>query len=194
MNTVISETTEHGEIPVDVYQKLSNDIILFICHELNDQIATDIVATLLLKDLEDSTKKITIFINSPGGSIRNAFMICDMINIIESPVETVCIGSAFNEVAVILASGTPGMRFATKNSIIAMNQLSHDYFSQGDLTDAKKLLNLSLIDNKKMMEMISKTSNKTIKQVVSDFDRQVFMTPSQACKYGLIDKIITVGK
>jgi len=194
LNTIVTETTEHGEMPVDVYQKLSNDRILFICHDIDDHLASDITATLLLKDSEDSTRKITLFINSQGGDVRNAFMICDMMRIIEAPIETVCIGAAMNEAALILASGTPGYRFATKNAIIAASQLSHDYFSQGNLTNAKKRLDLSLGDNKRMMELLSRTTGKTIKQVNTDFDRQVFMTSQQAARYGLIDKVVTFSK
>lgn len=194
MNTIVTETTEHGEMPVDVYQKLSNDRILFICHELSDHLASDITATLLLKDSEDPNRKITLFINSQGGDIRNALMICDMMNMVEAPIETVCIGAAMNEAALILASGTPGSRFATKNAIIAVSQLSHDYFSRGNLTDAKKLLELSLGDNKRMMEIVSKTTKKSLKQVTADFERQVFMTSQQAAKYGLIDKVVTFSK
>lgn len=194
MNTIVTETTEHGEIPVDVYQKLSNDRILFICHDINDQIASDITATLLLKDSEDSTRKITLFINSQGGDIRNALMICDMMSMVESPIETVCIGAAMNEAAIILASGTPGMRFATKNAVIAASQLANDYWSRGNLTDAKKLLDLGMSDNKKMMEIFAKTTHKSLKQVMQDFDRQVFMTAQQAAKYGLIDKVVVFSK
>lgn len=194
MNTIVTETTEHGEIPIDVYQKLSNDRILFICHDIDDHIASDITATLLLKDSEDPTKKITLFINSQGGDIRNALMICDMMNMVEAPIETVCIGAAMNEAAIILASGTPGMRLATKNAVIATCQLSHDYWSRGNLTDAKKLLDLGLLDNKRMMEILAKTTGKSLKTVMKDFERQVFMTSQQAARYKLIDRVVTISK
>lgn len=194
MNTIVTETTDHGEIPVDVYQKLSNDRILFICSDINDHIAADITATLLLKDSEDSTRKITLFINSNGGSIRNALMICDMMSMLESEIETVCIGAAMNEAALILASGTPGMRFATKNSVIAVSQLTNDYYSSGNLTDAKKLLDLGLQDNKRMLEVLSKATGKTVKQLGADLERQVFMNAPQAVKYKLIDKVVALGK
>lgn len=194
MNTIVTETTDHGEIPVDVYQKLSNDRILFICSDINDHIAADITATLLLKDSEDSTRKITLFINSNGGSIRNALMICDMMSMLESEIETVCIGAAMNEAALILASGTPGMRFATKNSVIAVSQLTNDYYSSGNLTDAKKLLDLGLQDNKRMLEVLSKATGKSVKQLGTDLERQVFMNASQAMKYKLIDKVVALGK
>jgi ATP-dependent Clp protease protease subunit len=190
----VLETTELGEMPVDVYQKLSNDRILFICDQLSDHLATDITATLLLKDAEDPGKKITLFINSQGGDIRNALMICDMMSIIESPVETVCIGAAMDEAAIILASGTFGNRFATKNSVISISQLIHDWMAQANLTDAKKYLELAMADNKRMMEIISKTTKKTLKQVMSDFDRRMFLNAGEAVKYGLIDKVVSFNK
>ncbi len=186
--------TDRGEVPVDVYQKLSEDRILFVCNNLTDQLATDIVATLLLKDAEDPTRKITLFINSNGGDIRNAFMVCDMMRIIEAPIETVCIGAAMNEAALILASGEPGQRFATKNAVVGISQLHHDYFSVGDLTDAKKLFHLSASDNKRMIEMLAKSTKKTVKQITNDVERQVFLTAPQAAKYGLIDKVVTIKK
>lgn len=194
MNTIVLESTEHGDIPVDVYQKLANDRILFICDDISDTIATDVAATLLLKDSEDPGKKVTLFINSQGGDIRNALMICDIMNMIESPIETVCIGAAMDEAAIILSSGTPGMRFATKNSVISASQLVHEWMARANLTDAKKYLELASGDNKKMMEILAKTTGKSLKQVMSDFDRRVFMSAPQAAKYKLIDKVITFNK
>lgn len=194
MNTILIESTEHGDFPVDIYQKLSNDRILFICNHIDDKLATDIIATLLLKDAEDSEKKITLFINSEGGDIRNAFMIYDMIQMIEAPVETVCIGSAMDEAAIILAAGAPGSRLATKNSIIAVSQLVQDWMSYSDLTNAKKFLDLAVSDNKRMMEIFAKTTGKSLKQVMEDFDRRVFMNAQQAAKYGIIDKVISINK
>jgi ATP-dependent Clp protease protease subunit len=183
-----------GEMPIDVYQKLANDRILFICNHIDDAIATDIVATLLLKDSEDSENKITLFINSDGGDIRNTLMICDIMNMIEAPIETVCIGSAMDEASIILASGTPGCRFATKNSVISVSQLVADWIRVSDLTEAKNTLDLVAGDNKKMMDIIAKTTNKSIKQVMADFERRVFMSATQAVKYGLIDKVINFNK
>ena len=194
MNTIVLESTEHGDMPVDVYQKLSNDRILFICDQISDGLATDIVATLLLKDAEDSDKKITLFINSQGGDIRNVMMICDMMNLIESPIETVCIGAATDEACLILASGTPGMRFATKNSVISASQLVHDWMAQANLTDAKRYLELAMADNKRMMELLAKATGKSVKQVMADFERRVFMNATQAVKYGLIDKVVSFNK
>lgn len=188
------EETEHGDMPVDVYQKLANDRILFISNHIDDKLATDIVATLLLKDAEDCNNKITLFINSDGGDIRNALMIYDVMCMIQSPVETVCIGSAMDEAAIILTAGAKGSRLATKNSIIAVGQLSHDWAMYSDLSNAKKLLQQSSSDNKRMMDIVAKSTGKSIKTVTSDFDRRVFMSPTQAVKYGLIDKVISFNK
>lgn len=188
------ESTERGDVPVDVYQKLADDRILFICNDISDDLATYIVANLLLKDSEDPNQKITLFINSEGGNIRNALMICDIMNIISAPIETVCIGSAMGEAALILASGTPGNRLATKNSVIGISQLNHDWYTHTNLTDAKKLLDQFTSDNKRMMDILAKGAKKPIKTVMEDFDRIVFMNAVQANKYGLIDKVITVAK
>ncbi len=194
MNTFVLESTEIGDIPMDVYQKLANDRILFLCNQITDNVATDIIATLFLKDAEDPEKKITLFINSDGGDIRNALMIYDVMSMLQAPVETVCIGSAMDEAAIILAGGTAGMRLATKNSVIAASQLVHDWYSHSNLTDAKKILDQSLSDNKRMMEILSKSCKKPLKQVMDDFQRRVFMNAKQAAKYGLIDKVISTSK
>jgi ATP-dependent Clp protease protease subunit len=159
------EESERGEAPIDVYQKLADDRILFVCNNIDDDLATYIVANLLLKDSEDSEKKITLFINSDGGSIRNALMIYDVMSIISAPIETVCIGSAMDEAAIILAGGSPGSRLATKNSVIAVSQLTHDWFTHTNLMDAKKLLDQFTSDNKRMMEIVAKAANKPLKMV-----------------------------
>lgn len=194
MNTIITETTEHGEMPLDVYQKLADDRILFITDEISDDLASDISATLFLKDNEDSDKKISLFINSGGGSIRNAFMIVDMINMIEAPVETVCIGEAIDEAALILACGAPGMRLATKNAVVGVSQLIQDWHAHANLTDAKIYMDLVASDNKRMMEALAKATGKSVSQVSKDLERRVWMNSQQAVRYGLIDKVVRVNK
>lgn len=194
MNTLVLESTENGDVPVDVYQKLASDRILFISDALSDELATDIVATLLLKDSEDPDKKITLFINSHGGDIRNAFMIYDVMTMIQSPIETVCIGAAMDEAAILLAGGAPGCRFATKHAVIAVNQLVHDYVTHANLTDATKLLAQAKIDNERLMQILASSTGKTVKIMKKDFDRRVFFNASQAVKYGLIDKVVTFNK
>lgn len=183
-----------GDMPLDVYQKLSNDRILFITGEINEKVATDICATLLLKNHEEDEKKITLFINSGGGDIRNVFMIYDMMQMIDAPVETVCIGEAFDEAALLLIAGEPGMRLATKNAIIVVGQLEHKYGYRANMVDAKKYLNISEEDNKRFMQVIADGSGKDLAQVKKDFDRRLFMSSQKALKYGLIDKVVRFSK
>lgn len=194
MNTLVLEQTEQGEVPMDVYQKLANDRILFITDYIEDNIATDLIATLLLKDHEDSDKKVTLFINSPGGDIRNVFMIYDVMMMMQAPIETVCIGAAMDEAALLLAGGRKGMRLATKNAIVSVSQLVNPWHMHTNLTDAKNLMEQFKVDNDRLLEILSKATGKSAKQVRTDFDRRTFFTSTKAMKYGLIDKIVAPNK
>lgn len=193
MNTIITETTEYGEVPIDIYQKLAGDRILFVNNELDDKLASDLCATLMLKDNE-SSEKITLFINSDGGDIRSALMIYDVMKMVEAPLETICVGFAMDEAAIILVAGTPGLRFATKNSVIAVGQLANLGSSIGDLTNAKNHLDQSMRDNNRMMEIIAKHSGKTLPNTLKEYNERVFMTPASAVKRGLIDRVISEKK
>lgn len=190
MNTLVLETTEQGDFAVDVYQKLSQNRILFISDVINDKLAAYISASLLLKNAESSKDKITIFLNSDGGDIRNALMIYDTMQLISAPIETVCIGSAMDEAALILLAGTKGMRFASKHSTIAVGQLVNNWISFSDLTDAKSNLDQAKDDNKRMMEIIAKTTGRNLKDTMDFYDRRVFFNAQQAVKQKLIDKVI----
>lgn len=194
MNTIVTETTEQGEVAIDIFQKLSEDRILFVTGHINDNIAADVSATLLLRDSENSEEKITMFINSSGGNIRDVLAIYDVMNFVDAPIETVCIGAAMKEAAILLASGTKGMRLATKHSIICVGQLTNDWIEFSDLTDASISLQQALADNKRMMSIIAKSVDKPLKEVMSDLDRKVFMNSNKALKYGLIDRVISGKK
>lgn len=190
MNTLVLEDTEHGEIAIDVYQKLANDRILFIHEYIDDRVASDICAALLLKNAENKEEKISIFLNSENGDIRSVFMIYDIMNVIDSPIETICIGSAWDESLLILAAGTPGMRFATENSVICGSQLTYNRMHMADLTDARIIKDVIKSDNKKLMDAFASITKKKWVDINKDFSQKKFMTPSQAKKYGLIDGII----
>jgi ATP-dependent Clp protease protease subunit len=190
MNTLVIEGEENEEVSVDVYQKLAADRILFLSEFVDSQIASDMVATLMLKDMEDAEKKITMFINAEGGDIRAIFMIYDAMKMISAPVETVCVGVALEQVALILAAGKSGMRVATKNSIIGISQLSHDWSRHSDMTEAKQALEQGVADNKKFLAALGEETGKTPKQLSEDFARRSFVNPGQAVKYGIIDKVV----
>lgn len=190
MNPIILDQTEDGGIhSTDIFTKLSNNRVFFIYDYIDDKIATDICASLLLKDVE-SKDKITLFINSEKGDIRAVFMIYDIIKSLRSPIETVCCGFAMGEVVLLLVSGTKGMRKATKNSIIVPGQLTHDESHYSNLTDAKSLLDRSLQDNKDFMKAIAKATGKKTTTIIKDFERKQFMDAKQALKYGIIDEIL----
>jgi ATP-dependent Clp protease protease subunit len=194
LNIVITDETEAGDIPIDIYSKLANDRILFIHDDIDDNSTTDLIATLMLKDVEDSEQKISIFINSEGGDLRNIFMLYDTFQILQSPIETICVGHAFNETVLLLAAGTPGMRFATENSLICPSQLLTEGQALFDLADAHNHMGRLRKDNKSFMTELAKCTKKQYKTVMSDFEKKKFFNVKQAIKYGIIDGIIAKNK
>lgn len=190
MNTIITEQTDRGEVSFDVFGKLVESRILFLSDIISDEIATDIVASLLYLDHENDREKISLYINSEGGDIRNVFMIYDVMQMISSPVETFCIGSALKEATLILSAGTKGMRFATKSSVISINQLEHEGSMYLDLIKAETFLEKSKGDNKRFIEAMSHCTGKTIKSLLKETERELFLTVEGAKDYGIIDHII----
>lgn len=193
MNTIVTETTEFGEVPIDIYQKLSNDRILFLNNEIDANLASDFCATLLLKDNE-SKDEVVVFINSDGGDIRSALMIYDTMRMVECPIKTICLGFAMDEASIILAAGTPGLRFATKNSVIAVGQLHDTGSMMGNVNSAKTLLDQAVRDNNRMMEIIAKHSGRPLGEVTKMYQDRVFMTAAAAVKHGIIDAVVNSSK
>ena len=185
--------TEHGEVLVDVYSKLSDNRILFITDYFDDRVASDIAATLLLKDAENDEEKITLFLNSEGGNIRAVFAIYDLMQLLNSPIETVCVGAAMGEVVLLLAAGTKGMRFATQNSVICVSQLAQENYYRANLEDAGSILKRIHKDNKNFMTALAKGMGKKTAEVSSQFERKTFMNAKQAKSVGLIDGIVGVN-
>lgn len=193
MNIIVTEETENGDVPIDIYSKLANDRILFIHDYVDDRTAIDTVATLMLKDTEDSNQKISLFINASGGDLRSVFMIYDTMRLIQSPIETFCVGEAFDEVVLLLAAGTPGMRYATENSLIWTSQLLSDGAMYSDIADAFVLMDRLKRDNKNFITELAKCVSKPTKTVMADLERKKFFNAKQAKQYGLIDAIV-IGK
>lgn len=194
MNTLVMEQTEHGEVPMDVYQKLAKDRILFITDYIDDDVATDLIATLLLKDHENDSEKIRLLVNSPGGDIRNTFMIYDVMTMISAPVEVLVMGAAMDEAAIIVAGARKGMRLATKNAILSVSQLSNPWHMHTNIVDAKRLMDQFNTDNDRLLEIYSKATGKPVKQLRTELDRRAFLNATKAQKFGLIDKIVTPNK
>lgn len=193
MNTVITEKTDNGEVSYDVFSKLIESRILFLYDYIGDETATDIVATLLYLDHNNDQDKISLYINSEGGDIESIFMIYDMMKMIKSPIETLCIGTAFGEIALILAAGTPGMRYATKSSTVRVNQISFPYSMHGDMSDAEIAMGRNKMENKKFLQAFSDCTRKPIKHILHDTQREFYMSPEAAIKYGIIDAVVKRG-
>ena len=174
----------------DVFSKLINDRILFLYDHVDDRVATDIVAALLYLDHLDDKSKISIYINSEGGDIRSVFMIFDVMCLIRSPIETICLGSATFAPAMVLAAGTKGMRYATKSSLICLSQLFSDGVSYVDMTNAKITFEQIKKDNNKLISVMAKLIKKPISKLMKDCERKLFLSPLQAKKYGVIDHVI----
>ncbi len=187
MNTLVLEETPEGDAPLPLYQKLSNDRILFLTEELSDRVASDLAATLMLKDAEDPEKKVSLFINCNGGDIRNIFMIYDVISMMECDVETICLGECMNEAVLLLAAGNPGMRFATPHSIIGLSPIVQDFVSYGNMTGVRTLHQQLHEDHKRFIKEMKECSSKSIEE---EMNKKSFLTPPQAMKFNIIDKII----
>lgn len=185
--TVI-EQTSRGERAYDIYSRLLKDRIVFLGSEINDQIASLIVAQFLFLEAQDAEKDIWFYINSPGGVVTSGMAIYDTMQYIKCDVSTVCIGQAASMGALLLCAGKSGKRFATPNSRIMIHQ-PHGGM-EGQASDIEIHAKEALRLKKKLNEIIGYHCNKDPKIVEKDTDRDNFLEPKQAMSYGLIDKII----
>ncbi len=185
--TVI-EKNSNGERAYDLYSRLLKDRIIMLTTEVEESVASNIVAQLLFLD-NQSNDTISFFINSPGGSVTAGMAIYDTMQYITSPVSTIVMGQACSMGALLLCAGEPNMRFALPNSRVMIHQPLGG--SRGQVSDMEIAIKESLRIKAMTAEIISKHTNQSIDQVHRDTDRDNFMTPTQAMNYGLIDKIIT---
>jgi ATP-dependent Clp protease, protease subunit len=186
MNTIIAP--ENGGYPIDVFTQLADNRILFIS-DMDDQETAELVATMMVKDAE-SNDKITLTINSMGMNIRNVFMVYDMMQMVASPIETVCVGDAWHGAVLLLASGTKGMRYATKSATICPSQLTSDVFFETDIKGVKRSMERIQRDNKVFMSALAKATGHKVKDAMNTFDRQRYMSVEESKAYGIIDTII----
>ena len=183
------ERTGRGERSYYFYSRLLKDRIILLSGEINDHIASSIVAQLLFLEAEDPEKDINFYINSPGGVITSAFSIYDTMNYIHSDISTICIGQAASAGAFLLSSGTKGKRFSLPNSRIMIHQPLGG--AQGQATDieiqAREILRLKKILN----EIMAHNTGQKIEKITQDTERDFFMSGEEAKKYGLVDEILT---
>ena len=185
---MVVEQTSHGERSFDIYSRLLNDRIIFLADEVNDTTASLVVAQLLFLEAQDPDKDISLYINSPGGSISAGMAIYDTMNFIKCDVSTICIGMAASMGAFLLSSGTKGKRFALPNSEIMIHQPLGGM--QGQASDIKIHADHIIRIKEKMNRILAQQTGKDYEQVCLDTDRDNFLTAEQALEYGLIDKVI----
>ena len=187
----VVEQTSRGERSYDIFSRLLNDRIIILSDQVNDATASLIVAQLLYLESQDIEKDISLYINSPGGSITSGMAIYDTMQYIKCDVSTICIGMAASMGAFLLAAGTKGKRLALPNSEIMIHQPLISGGLSGQCTDIKIHSDHLLRTRQKMNEMLSENTGKPLKQVEEDTERDNYMTAQEALEYGLIDKVIT---
>lgn len=185
---MVVEQTSRGERSYDIFSRLLNDRIVMLCDEVNDATASLVVAQLLYLEGQDPDKDISLYINSPGGSITAGMAIYDTMNYIKCDVSTICIGMAASMGAFLLSSGAKGKRFALPNSEIMIHQPSGG--SQGQATDIQIQAERILRMKKKLNGILAENTGKSVEQITADCERDHFMDADEACAYGLIDKVI----
>ena len=185
----VVEQTGRGERSYDIYSRLLKDRIIMLSGEINDAVASSIVAQLLFLEAQDPDKDIYFYINSPGGVITSGFSIFDTMNYIKPDIVTICIGQAASMGAFLLASGTQGKRYALPNARIMIHQPLGG--AQGQATDiliqAEEIKRLKDTLNK----ILAEKTGKKVKQIEKDTDRDNFMSAEEAVEYGLIDRVLT---
>ena len=184
----VVEQTNRGERSYDIFSRLLNDRIIMLCDEVNDTTASLVVAQLLYLEGQDSEKDISLYINSPGGSVTAGLAIYDTIKYIKCDVSTICMGMAASMGAFLLSAGTKGKRLALPNSTIMIHQPSGG--AQGQATDMRIHTEWILDVKKKLNQMLAEATGQPLEVIERDTERDNFMTAQQALEYVLIDKII----
>ncbi|WP_436666549.1 ATP-dependent Clp endopeptidase proteolytic subunit ClpP [Latilactobacillus sakei] len=185
--TVI-EQTSRGERAYDIYSRLLKDRIIMLSGEVNDQMANTIIAQLLFLDAQDSDKDISIYINSPGGSVTAGLAIMDTMNFIKSDVQTIAMGIAASMASVLLSAGTKGKRFALPNSTVLIHQPLGG--AQGQQTEIEIAAREILKTRKRLNQILADNSGQSFEKLQADTDRDNYMTAQEAKDYGLIDDIM----
>lgn len=186
---VVVEQTSRGERSYDIYSRLLKDRIIFLGDEVNDQTASLVVAQLLFLESEDPDKDISLYINSPGGSITAGMAIYDTIQYIKPDVSTICIGMAASMGAFLLNCGTKGKRFALPNSEIMIHQPLGG--TRGQATDIKIHAERIIKMRENLNQIIAERTGQPIEVINRDTERDFFMSAEEAKQYGLIDDVIT---
>ncbi len=184
----VIEQTNRGERSYDIFSRLLNDRIIVLSEEVNDTTASLVVAQLLYLEGQDAEKDISLYINSPGGSVTSGLAIYDTMQYIKCDVSTICMGLAASMGAFLLSSGTKGKRFALPNSEIMIHQPSGG--AKGQATDIKIVADHILKTKENLNRILAENTGKPIEIIAQDTERDNFMGAQEALEYGLIDKVL----
>ncbi|TPH40090.1 ATP-dependent Clp endopeptidase proteolytic subunit ClpP [Helicobacter pylori] len=184
----VIENTDRGERSYDIYSRLLKDRIVLLSGEINDSVASSIVAQLLFLEAEDPEKDIGLYINSPGGVITSGLSIYDTMNFIRPDVSTICIGQAASMGAFLLSCGAKGKRFSLPHSRIMIHQPLGG--AQGQASDIEIISNEILRLKGLMNSILAQNSGQSLEQIARDTDRDFYMSAKEAKEYGLIDKVL----
>ena len=184
----VIEQTNYGERSYDIFSRLLNDRIIVLSDEINDATASVVVAQLLYLESQDPDKDISLYINSPGGSVTAGMAIYDTIQYIKCDVTTICIGMAASMGAFLLASGTKGKRFALPNSEIMIHQPLGGM--QGQASDMQIAAERIMRTKNKLNTILAQHTGKKVEEVAKDTDRNNWLTAEEAMEYGIVDKVI----
>ena len=185
---MVVEQTNRGERSYDIFSRLLNDRIVMLCEEVNDASASLVVAQLLYLEGQDPDKDISLYINSPGGSVTAGMAIYDTMKYIKCDVSTICMGMAASMGAFLLCSGTKGKRLALPNSEIMIHQPSGG--AQGQATDVKIHAEWIMRTKAKLNKMMAEATGQPLEVIERDTERDNFMSAEEAVKYGLVDRVI----
>ena len=185
---MVVEQTSRGERAFDIYSRLLNERIVFLGTPVDDQIANLIVAQLLHLESEDPEKDVSIYINSPGGSIAAGFAVYDTMQFIKPDVSTLCVGMAASMGAFLLAAGAKGKRFALPNSDVMIHQPLGGF--QGQASDVEIHAKYILSLRQRLNQLMAMHTGKPVEQIARDTERDNFLTAEQARDYGIVDKVL----
>ena len=186
---MVVEQTSRGERAFDIYSRLLNERIIFLGTPIDDQIANLIVAQLIHLESEDPDKDISLYINSPGGSVYSGLAVYDTMMYIKPDVQTICVGIAMSMGALLLAAGTKGKRMATPNSKVLIHQVAGGF--QGQATDIEIQAREAIALKRRMEEIIARHTGRPLEQVSTDMERDYFMNSNEALDYGIIDTVVS---
>ena len=189
---MVVEQTARGERAFDIYSRLLKERVIFLTGPINDQVSNLVVAQLLFLESENPKKDISIYINSPGGVISSGLAIYDTMQFVSPSISTLCIGQAASMGALLLDVGEKGKRFALPNSRIMIHQPLGGF--QGQASDIEIHAQEILLMKKKVNEILSKHTGKSLKTVEKDTDRDNFLNAEESKKYGIIDEILEERK